>query len=73
MLKKALKITIFCVSVLLLFSSCSGKVQNCKIFPKIEMGSEKNSESDDKKIGTRQKIENMIENRTTSAQASCNF
>ncbi len=59
MLKKALKITIFCLFVLILFSSCSGKVKNCKFY-------EKNSES------IRNYAKNL-EGDKIYAQISCNF
>ena len=62
--------------LLILFSFCSGcvkKLENCKIFPKIELESGEKTESNDKKMNTEDKIKNIIENRTTSAQASCNF
>ena len=73
MIKKTLKITIFITFVLVLFSSCVPKIENCKFLPKIELGSEENNESVDKNVGTKEKINKMIENRTTSATASCNF
>ena len=62
--------------LLFLFSFCSGcvkKLENCKILPKIEVKIEEKNESSDKKVDTEDKIKNIIENRTTSAQASCNF
>ena len=73
MIKKALKISIFLTIVLLLFSSCVKKAEDCKFFPKVELGSEKNSESDEQSNDSKEKIRNMIENRTTSATISCNF
>ena len=68
---------LFLVTFLLfLFTFCSGCVknlENCKIFPKIEVKTSEKNESSDKKVGTEDKIKNIIENRTTSAQATCNF
>jgi len=73
MTKKSLKITLFCVFVLFLFSSCVKKVGDCKIFPKIELESKKKNESDERNNESKEKIKNLIENRTTSAQVSCKF
>lgn len=73
MLKKALKITIFFTFVLFLFSSCVKKAEDCKFFPKVELGSEENNESSEKSSDSKKKLKNMIENRTTSATISCNF
>jgi len=71
--KKPLFLLIF---LLILFSFCSGcvkKLENCKIFPKIEVKIDEKNESSDKKVDTEDKIKNIIENQTTSATASCNF
>ena len=62
--------------LLFLFTVCSGcvkKLENCKIFPKIELESGEKNESSDKKVDTEDKIKDIIENRTTSAQATCKF
>jgi len=62
--------------LLFLFTFCSGcvkKLENCKIFPKIEVKTSEKTESSDKKMNTEEKIKDIIENRTTSATASCNF
>jgi len=73
MIKKALKITIFLTIVLVLFSSCVKKIEDCKFLPKIEIESQKNSESDEKNDSSTQKLRKMIQNGTPSAQVSCNF
>jgi len=73
MIKKALKITIFLTIVLVLFSSCTRKVENCKFLPKIQLESQKNSESDEKKEDSKEKLKNMIDNRTTEAHITCKF
>ena len=62
--------------LLFLFTFCSGcvkKLENCKIFPKIEVKIDEKNESSDKKVNTEDKIKNIIENRTTTAQATCKF
>ena len=73
MIKKALKISIFLTIVLLLFSSCARKVEDCRFLPKIELESQKNSESNDKKTDSKEKLQDIIKNRTTGATVSCNF
>ena len=73
MSKKSLKNTLFFVFVLFLFSSCVKKVEECKFLPKIELESKKKNESDEKNNESKDKIKNLIENRTTSAQVSCKF
>ena len=73
MIKKTLKITIFFTFVLLLFSSCARKVEDCRFLPKIELESQKNSESNDKKTDSKEKLQDIIKNRTTGATVSCNF
>ena len=73
MIKKALKITIFLTIVLVLFSSCVKKIEDCKFLPKIEIESQKNSESDEKKEDSKEKLKSMLENRTTEAHISCKF
>ena len=73
MSKKSLKITLFSVFVLVLFSSCVKNVKECKFLPKIEIESQKNSESDEKKEDSKEKLKNMIENRTTEAHITCKF
>ena len=66
MIKKALKITIFFVFVLLLFSSCVRKVEKCKFFPGIEINEQKNSESDEK-------IQDFLKKGKPKAEISCKF
>ena len=73
MSKKILKITVFSTFVLFLFSSCVKKVGNCEILPKIKLESVKKDESDKKNNESKEKIKNLIENRTTSAEVSCKF
>tara|TARA_R100001460_G_scaffold107591_1_gene156567 strand:- start:479 stop:658 length:180 start_codon:yes stop_codon:yes gene_type:complete len=58
-----IKITIILVFVLVLFSSCSKNVENCKIKPKVDVEMTKNSESDKKSVNLEQ----------TEAEISCNF
>ena len=53
--------------------SCSKNVKNCKILPKVELGSAEKSESDKKSSDSKEKLKNMLDNRTTHAQVSCNF
>ena len=73
MIKKALKITIFLTVVLVLFSSCVKKVEECRFLPKIQLESQKNSESDEKKEDSKEKLKNMIDNRKTEAHITCKF
>jgi hypothetical protein len=73
MKKKTLKINILLVFLFLLCSSCVKKVENCKFLPKIEIESQKNNESHEKTADSKEKVKNMIDNRTTSAQISCKF
>ena len=73
MIKKTLKITIFFTFVLLLFSSCARKVEDCKFLPKIELESQKKSESNDEKTNSKEKLKNMLENRKTEAHITCKF
>jgi len=73
MIKKALKITIFCVSVLLLFSSCARKVENCKFLPGVELESLEKSESKENKDNTEEKIRDLLKNGKPKAEISCNF
>tara|TARA_B100000035_G_C20600090_1_gene379252 strand:+ start:84 stop:263 length:180 start_codon:yes stop_codon:yes gene_type:complete len=58
-----IKITIILVFVLVLFTSCSKNVENCKIKPKVDVEMKKNSESDKKSVNLEQ----------TEAEISCNF
>ena len=67
------KTLIFLLCSCFVLISCSKKVQNCKILPKVELGSAKSSESDKKSSDSKEKIKNMVDNRTTHAQVSCNF
>jgi hypothetical protein len=48
-------------------------VQNCKILPKVELGSAESSESDKKSSDSKEKIKNMVDNRTTHAQITCKY
>ena len=73
MSKKMLKITLFCVFVLFLFSSCSKNIKNCKILPKIELKTVEKDESDKKNNESLDKIKNLAENSETGAQISCNY
>ena len=67
------KTLIFLLCSCFVLISCSKKVQNCKIFPKVELGSAESSESDKKSSDSKEKLKNMLDNRTTHAQVSCNF
>ena len=73
MLKKSKKFTFLVICSLFVLISCSKNVQNCKIFPKVELGSAESSESDKKSSDSKEKLKNMLDNRTTHAQVSCNF
>ena len=73
MIKKTLKFTVFLTFVLFLFSSCVKKIEDCKFLPKIELESQKKSESDEKKENSKEKIKNMIDNRKTEAHITCKF
>lgn len=71
--KKPLILVIF---LLFLFAFCSGCVknlENCKVFPKIEVKTGEKNESIDKKMNTEEKIVDIVKNGTTTATASCNF
>ena len=71
--KKPLILVIF---LLFLFTFCSGCVknlENCKIFPKIEVKTGEKNESNDEKMNTQEKIRDFVKNGTTTATASCNF
>ena len=67
------KTLIFLLCSCFVLISCSKKVQNCKIFPKVELGNAESSESDKKSGDSKEKLKNMLDNRTTHAQVSCNF
>jgi hypothetical protein len=56
-----------------LFSSCARKVENCKFLPKIQLETQKKSESDVKKDDSKEKLKNMIDNRSTEAHITCKF
>ena len=73
LVKKPLFYVIFSLILFLFCSGCVKKLENCKILPKIEVKIEEKNESGDKKVDTEDKIKDIIENRTTSATASCNF
>lgn len=62
-MKKNLKISLILVFVLVLFTSCSRNVENCKVKPKVEVEMTKNSESDKKSLGLE----------STEAYFSCDF
>ena len=64
---------ILAICSLFVLNSCSKKVQNCKILPKVELGSKESSESDKKSSDSKKKLKNMVDNRTTHAQISCKF
>jgi hypothetical protein len=66
-------IKIIAVCSLFVLVSCSKNVQNCKILPKVELGSAEKRESDKKTSDSKKKLRNMVDNRTTHAQVSCNF
>lgn len=67
------KTLIFLLCSCFVLISCSKNVQNCKILPKVELGSAESSESDKKSSDSKEKIKNMVDNRTTHAQVTCNF
>ena len=69
-MKKSL---IFLTFVLILFSSCSKNVKNCKILPKIELKTVEKNESDKKDNESLDKIKKLAENSETGAQISCNY
>jgi len=73
MQKMTKKTLIFLLCSCFVLISCSKKVQNCKILPKVELGSAESSESDKKSSDSKEKLKNMVDNRTTHAQVSCNF
>ena len=73
MSKKSKKFTFLVICSLFVLLSCSKNVQNCKILPKVELGSAESSESDKKSSDSKEKLKNMLDNRTTHAQVSCNF
>ena len=70
MTKKSL---IFLLCSCFVLISCSKNVQNCKILPKVELGSAESSESDKKSSDSKEKIKNMVDNRTTHAQITCKY
>ena len=67
------KTLIFLLCSCFVLISCSKKVQNCKIFPKVELGSAESSESDKKSSDSKEKIKNIVDNRTTHAQITCKY
>ena len=69
-MKKSL---IFLTFVLILFSSCSKNIKNCKILPKIELKTVEKNESDKKDNESLDKIKKLAENSETGAQISCNY
>ena len=62
-MKKNLKISLILVFVLVLFTTCSRNIKNCKVKPKVEVEMTKNSESDKKSLGLE----------STEAIFSCDF
>jgi len=62
-MKKNVKISLILVFVLVLFTSCSKNVENCKIKPKVEVKMTKKDESDKK----------TLDLESTEAYFSCNF
>jgi hypothetical protein len=62
-MKKNVKILLFLVCVLVLFTSCSKNIKKCHIKPKVSMDITKKSESSTKSINFDK----------TSAQLHCNF
>ena len=73
MQKKLKNFTFLVICSCFVLFSCSKNAKNCKILPKIELGSAESSESDKKSSDSKEKLKNMLENRTTHAQVSCNF
>ena len=71
--KKPLFLVTFLTFLFLFCSGCVKNVEKCKIFPKIELESGEKNESSDKKVDTKDKIKNVIDNRTTYAHMSCKF
>ena len=67
------KTIIFLLCSCFVLFSCSKNVQNCKFLPKVELGSAESNESDKKSGDSKKKLKNMVDNRTTHAQVSCNF
>jgi len=62
-MKKSVKISLILVFVLVLFTSCSKNVENCKVKPKVEVEITKKDESDKK----------TLDLESTEAYFSCNF
>ena len=58
-----IKITIILVFVLVLFTSCSKNVENCRFKPKVDVEMTKKSESDKKSVNLER----------TEAHFSCDF
>ena len=71
--KKPLFLVIFLLFLFTICSGCVKNLENCKIFPKIEIESGEKNESSDKKMNTEEKIVDLVKNGTTTATASCNF
>ena len=71
--KKPLILLIFLTFLFLFCSGCVKNLENCKIFPKIEVKTSEKNESIDKKMNTEEKIVDLVKNGTTTATASCNF
>ena len=62
-MKKSVKISLILVFVLVLFTSCSRNVENCKIEPKVDVEINKKSESNTKSLNLE----------GTEANFTCNF
>jgi len=62
-MKKIIKISLFLVFVLVLFTTCSKNVENCKIKPKVNVEIVEKSESDTKSLDLEK----------TEAYFSCDF
>ena len=71
--KKPLFLLTFLLFLFTFCSGCAKKLENCKILPKIKIKIEEKNESSDKKVDTKDKIKNVIDNRTTYAHMSCKF
>jgi len=71
--KKPLILLIFLTFLFFFCSGCVKNLENCKIFPKIEVKTNEKNESIDKKMNTEEKIVDLVKNGTTTATASCKF
>ena len=71
--KKPLFLVTFLTFLFLFCSGCVKNLENCKIFPKIEVKTSEKNESINKNMKTEEKIVDMVKNGTTTATASCEF